>query len=139
MIKNAGFTLIEILIVIAIVGILVAVAIPSYQSYTRRAHFTEVVQAASPYKLGVEECFHLQGTLVDCNSGQQGVPPAVAANSHSAGLVDSIAVNQGVITLVPKAKFGITSEQTYILTPIISDNSLSWKKSGGAVSNGLAN
>ncbi len=136
---QSGFTLIEILIVIAIVGILVAVAIPSYQSYTRRAHFTEIVQAASPFKLGVEECFHIMGTLEDCNSGRQGVPPAITAGSGPAGLVDSIQVNQGVITITPKAKFGITPDQTYVLTPTNSNNALAWSRSGGAVTSGLAN
>lgn len=118
---------------IAIIGILIAVAIPSYRSYTRRAHYTEIVQAAGPYKLGVEECFQLLGDLSDCSAGQNGIPPAIVAGEGS-GLVDSIEVkNNGVITITPQAKFGITPEQNYILTPNAAQGKLLWTTSGGAV------
>lgn len=137
-IKNAGFTLMELMIVIAIIGILIAIAIPSYKTYTRRAHFTEVVQATAPFKLGVEECYQVTDALEDCQAGTNGVPPAIASG-QGAGMIDSITVsNNGAITIIPQEKYGITAQDTYILTPTISNHILIWQSSGGAVVAGYA-
>ena len=137
--QNLGFTLIELLIAIAIIGILAAVGIPSYQSYTRKAHYTEIVQASAPYKLGVEECYQVNGGLDVCQAGTNGVPQNIAAGS-GVGLVDSIIISDGaVITITPKNQFGIKDTDTYILTPTVQSNQLVWAASGGGVTNGYAN
>jgi type IV pilus assembly protein PilA len=134
-----GFTLIELLIVIAIVGILIAIAVPSYHVYTRRAHYTEVVQAAAPYKLGVDECYHITGALTNCDAGRHGVPAAIVSGQGS-GMVDSVTVDKsGTITIVPKAEYGITADDTYVLSPISSNGSLVWTTGGGGVVKGYAN
>ena len=52
--NEKGFTLIELMIVIAIIGILAAIAVPQYQTYTNRARFSEVVLATTPYKTAIE-------------------------------------------------------------------------------------
>ncbi|MGL4467874.1 MAG: prepilin-type N-terminal cleavage/methylation domain-containing protein, partial [Plesiomonas shigelloides] len=54
--KQSGFTLIELMIVVAIVAILAAVALPAYQTYTKKAKFTEVVSAVGPFKTAIEIC-----------------------------------------------------------------------------------
>lgn len=137
--NSTGFTLIELLIAITIVGILVAIAIPSYQNYTRRAHYTEIVEAISPYKLGVEECYQMTSDLSACQSGQNGVPLNIITGKGS-GLIDSITtVTGGIITIVPRVKYGFTAQDTYILTPSVENSRLIWVSSGGGVTNGYAN
>jgi type IV pilus assembly protein PilA len=134
-----GFTLIELLIAIAIIGILMTIAIPSYQQYTRKAHYSEIVQAAAPLKLAVEECFQSNDTLDDCVAGKNGIPPNIDSG-QGVGLVDSITVaNKGQINIAPKNLFGINAEDNYTLTPTNSNGTLTWAASGKGVDNGYAN
>ncbi|KPJ67497.1 MAG: pilus assembly protein PilA [Coxiella sp. DG_40] len=138
-IYRKGFTLIELLIAIAIIGILTTIALPSYQRYTRRAHYTEIVQAAAPYKLGIDECYQVMGELDQCKAGKNGVPDNIETG-QGVGLVNSITVVDGSkIIVTPKALYGIKPKDTYELIPQEINEQLTWKSSGGGVKKGYAN
>ena len=114
--RNAqkGFTLIELMIVVAIIGILAAIAIPAYSNYTRKAKFSEVVQATQAIKTAVEVCANDLGALTNCNQNTNGVPADVANPSKYVASVGT--ANGGIITAQAVSTSGLNGE-TFILQP----------------------
>jgi prepilin-type N-terminal cleavage/methylation domain-containing protein len=122
-----GFSLIELMIVVAIIGILAAIAIPSYQNYTHRAKFTEVIQATLPFKLAVEVCAREANDLTNCANGENGIPPAIDNADTIKSYVKSITVDNGVITA--DSQHVGTKTYTYSLVPAIdSTGQIRWTK-----------
>ncbi|MFB2863741.1 MAG: pilin [Aeromonas jandaei] len=131
--KQSGFTLIELMIVVAIVAILAAVALPAYQNYTKKAKFTEVVSATGAAKTAVEICYSNLGTITGCTAGSNGVP---ANPSGATGLLASMTTTNGVITATAVTTSPLNGE-TYILTPTPTNGTLVWAASGSCATAGL--
>jgi type IV pilus assembly protein PilA len=122
-----GFSLIELMIVVAIIGILAAIAIPSYQNYTHRAKFTEVIQATLPFKLAVEVCAREANDLANCINGENGIPPAIDNADTVKSYLKSLNVTKGIIT-ADSQHIG-SKNYNYILTPTIdSTGQIRWTK-----------
>ena len=108
----AGFSLIEVLIALVIIGLLAAVALPQYQSFIGRSAYAEVILAAKVYRRAVEVCA-LENPMASCDSGTQGIPLGSGTQA-----VSTIAVVDGVITVTPKTYKTITPADIYVLTPV---------------------
>ena len=91
--KNQGFTLIELMIVIAIIAILMAYALPAYRDYTVRAKLGEGNAMASGYKMAIEEAFVRNGALAGLNNDAFGIGSATVTGQ----CVSALNVANGVI------------------------------------------
>ena len=108
-----GFTLIELMIVVAIIGILAAVALPAYQDYTVRAKVSEVVLAASGAKLAVAEAAQVNGAMPTAAS----LVVATQDTAYVSGVeYTQTSASVGVITATATAKEAKISGQTITLT-----------------------
>ena len=100
--KQSGFTLIELMIVVAIIGILAAIAIPQYADYTQRTKMAGAISGIQSYKTAVGLCYQEQGQLAGCSSAANGVPANIGAGDDGATIayVDAVTTLDGVINVV---------------------------------------
>lgn len=135
--KQRGLTLLELMIVIAIVGILASIAIPSYQNYSNRAKFSEVVQATGPFKLAVVSCVQEYGSLSACGTpGKNGLPNNFKTADTKKGYLASLELgkNGQIIATSQRIRLNKIEHFTYILSPTNQiGEQLRWDISGTCV------
>lgn len=124
-----GFTLIELMIVVAIIGILAAVAIPSYQDYTKRAHVSEGFGLAGAAKTSMSEYYASEGTWPTDNT----TAGLAAATSISGNAVTSVTVATNTITILYNTKVNSTA-QNVVLTAADTGGGITWGCSGSVAS-----
>ncbi|MBN47813.1 MULTISPECIES: pilin [unclassified Methylophaga] len=131
-----GFTLIELMIVIAIIGILAAIALPAYQQYTNKAKFSEVVLATSGLKSAIEVCGQVGGSLATCNEASSDEIDNLADGAAGGPNVASVTVTgDGVILATGAGAAPLNS--TYQMTPQLVNGQITWTKGGSCVGEGL--
>jgi len=125
-----GFTLIELMIVIAIIGLLASLGLPMYQDYTLRAKLTEVILAATPAKTAVTEAAQVGSAM----------PPSLSIDAQSSDMVDSVSyaidasnTAVGVITVKVKANQPRIGGKTVQLKGTLGNGGqISWSCGPGA-------
>jgi type IV pilus assembly protein PilA len=124
--KNKGFTIIELMIAVAIIGVLAAIAIPAYQNYIVRAKVSEALTFASQAKTAVAEYYQSQGTVPTSNT-QAGLATSITGTNVSAVSVGTT----GMITVTTSVA-GATGDIEF--SPTVSSSGVTWVCTGGTLS-----
>lgn len=131
-IKQKGFTLIELMIVVAIIAILAAIAIPAYQDYTRRARLSEGISLMTRTKLSVTEYYSSEGRWPINNTEAE----VIAASQIKGKGIDAVEIANGVIKAKTSSKI-VTGGELWF-TPIADGSNLSSATPGTALPSSTA-
>ncbi|KJY92568.1 hypothetical protein TW75_02255 [Pseudoalteromonas piscicida] len=136
---NQGFTLVEALIVILIIGVLASISLPYYNLYTDRARFSEVVLASALYKNAIESIYITGKSrdLKDFDAGNLGIPNNDSDQVLPNKYIEKATVVDGIITIESNIKRD-GKGVTFILTPTPTlSGTIHWKVSGSCIDAGL--
>ena len=128
--KQKGFTLVELMIVIAIIGILAAVAMPMYGDYTTRAKMSSLRSVADGYKASVGVCINTLATKTGCDHNTNGINDQIVAGDAING-VSTLTVADGTISV----DSGDAAVGTLTLTPTVSGGAISWAETCSVAAN----
>lgn len=132
--SQAGFTLIELMIVTAIIGILVSVALPAYDLYRNRGRFSEAILAIGNHRSAIITAASIgrASAVTDFDSGALGIPPVQAQTAATHG----ISVTDGAITITWRNDGTDLAGITYILTASTHQPPIQWTASGTCLDGG---
>ena len=142
--NQLGFTLLELLVVIAVIGVLASLAVPRLQSQVQKARFLDVINSTSTYKSGVELCAQRNNALATCITGA-----GADLNMPAANLIVNTNVNSQSVALdgtnVVITATGTTASSngaaalTYTLTGTLNAGNLTWATGGTCAAQGFCN